>query len=180
MSYFTKIDNFFIEEDLDFLKRFKSDTIAMEFIGSGTHLEYFLLTDYPEFISIHIKKICKIEPTGILYSRISGQGSLGAHVDQGPLVSLNYYIDAGLDETIFFEKKSDNVLSKRYDNQESNIYTLQDLTPKAKFVANTQDVYLLNVNKIHAVIKKTNVPREFISYQWYNNTYEEVKENLLL
>jgi len=181
MSFFAKVSSNFIDSDLEFLKQFKSNDLTMDFVGPGTHLEYFLLTDYPEYVKLHTKQICKIEPTGILYSQISGQGLLGAHIDHGPLVALNYYIDAGFDETVFFEKKSEDIPSERYgDYQESNIFNFHDLIPKDRFIANTGDTYLLNVSKIHAVIKKTNITRQFISYQWYEHTFEEIKENLLI
>jgi hypothetical protein len=43
-----------------------------------------------------------------------------------------------------------------------------------QFVANSNDVFLLNVSEIHSVIKTSSTPRVFISYSWNNITYEDL------
>lgn len=173
-NYFYKIENNFLDANHVDLINLKSDSLE-SYIGSGVELKYFQLKNLEEFTKIHFKKICKIDPDYVTFAEITGNGILGAHIDQGPLVSLNFYLNAGIDETVFYEKKSTvkNYAWKRF-------FTNDDLDPITSFIANTNDIYLLNVNKIHAVIKKTNIVRQFIAYYWYKNSFNDIKENLLI
>jgi hypothetical protein len=158
------------------LCKFKSTSLDNTFIGSGAELKYFQIDNITEFVQMHSKEICKIYPDDVTFAEITGNGILGAHIDQGPLVALNFYLNAGIDETVFYEKKDNSILN----NYVSKVFHFDDLDPKTSFIANTKDIYLLNVSRIHAVFKKTNIPRQFICYHWYNNSFDEIKENLLI
>jgi len=178
---FKKLTQNFINSDIKDWSIFNSSIQTSGFVGNGTdtYLSYCLLTNIGEFMSVHTREFCKIPPSIALYSQLTGQGLHGAHIDHGPKCALNYYISAGIDETIFYKKKTNDVKSMLYPGKtQANGYDVKDLDEVDKFVANSNEAYLLNVSEIHSVNKITNNTRTFIAYLWYNHTYEEVLENL--
>lgn len=177
-GYYTKIKDF-IKLDVDALNNLELGNKVDQYNFSGTLLEYHLFKDTQQVESLITRKFCKIDPTYVTYAQITGKGLLEPHIDHGPLVNLNYYLSAGEDETIFFQKKYDTVLSQQYPGKkESNIFSLDDLNEVGKFISLSNEAYLLNVSNIHCVNKITNIKRSFISFSWYHHTYQEVLDSL--
>ena len=176
-GYFTKIPNF-INPTANILENLKLGEHIIEFAGINTLLEYYVIKDVNYILSQHIRKICNIDPTYIIYAQITNKGLLGAHIDHGPIVNLNFYLQAAEDITHFY-KKNEKVTGYQYTGQkEANIFDYRELEHVGSFVANTNEAYLLNVSEIHSVEKVTDTKRSFISYCWHHNTYEEVLANL--
>jgi hypothetical protein len=177
-GYFTSVKNFI--QDTNLLTSLQISDPITQFQGVGTLLKYYGLKNTDHLRTLVKEQVCKIEPTYIIYARITGKGLLGAHIDHGPLVSLNYYISAKEDETIFFEKKDQDIKGEAYlGRTEANIFDIRDLNTVGKFVSNTNEAYLLNVNKIHAVHKKIDETRAFIAFSWHHHTYQEIFDNLI-
>lgn len=181
---FKKIEQRFIKTDFKNWDLFESNNKIVNFDSStGASLQYYTLNNFDKFRAIHSKKFCKIDPTTVSFAKIIGPGEIGPHTDAGVKVALNYYITAGTDETIFYKSKDYNINTIEYNSSDAaytpNVYNADDLYTVGKFVAESGDAYILDVSQIHSVNKITNVPRMFIAYLWYNNSYDEILENLL-
>jgi hypothetical protein len=178
-GYFTKIEDF-IKLDLDDFNKLELGDKIEHYVGSGTLLEYYCFKDVKQVTSLITRRFCKIEPTYVTYAQITGKGLLGAHIDHGPLVNLNYYISAEEDETVFLKKKQGDVKGKIYPGKdEAKVFDLKDLDEVGRFVSKSNEAYLLNVSEIHCVNKLVDTKRAFISFSWHHNTYQEVLDNLI-
>ncbi len=178
-GYFQKVENF-IDLDSDILKNLELSNLIDKYVAPTVVLEYYEFKDLKKVRSILKRKFCKIDPTYVLYSQITGEGLLGAHIDHGPLVCLNFYMTANEDKTIFFKKKNDTVSGEIYPGKEdANVFDIKDLDYVGEFVANNNESYLLNVSKIHCVHKVNDSKRTFINFAWCDHTYEEVLDNLI-
>lgn len=178
-GYFKKIDNF-INLESEILQNLKLGQVVDSYQAPTVLLEYFEFTHMNQIYSLLLKPFCRIPPTAVCYSQITGEGLLGAHIDHGPLVCLNFYISAKNDRTIFFEKKDNDAQAEIYPGKDqANVYDIKDLNPVGEFVASSNDSYLLNVSKIHCVLKVNDTKRSFINFAWYNHSYEEIIKNLI-
>jgi hypothetical protein len=177
-GYFTKIDSI-IKSDENILNNLKLGQSITKFLGESVVLEYRVIENLDYVFSLHTRKFCKIDPTYIIYASITGNpGLIGAHIDHGPKVVLNYYLEAETDITYFF-KKNKNISGKVYPGEEeANVFDIRDLEVAENFIANSGETFLLNVSEIHCVRKLTNITRSFISYNWHHNTYQEILDNL--
>jgi len=179
---YKKLEQNFINPNFTDWASLKSDINTATFLGKDkkSALEYFMPSDADKLLKIYTRRFCKIPPTVTLYSTITGSGSIGPHIDHGPLAGLNFYVSAGVDETVFYKKKNKDAAGLQYPGREqSNIFSPDDIDEVDKFVANSNEAYLLDVSKIHSVRKLTNEPRIFIAHLWYEHSYEEVLENLI-
>ena len=182
-GYFTKIDSI-IKSDEDILNNIKLGQLTSSYVGEYVVLEYRHIENVDYVLSLHTRKFCKIDPTHILYASLSGtpspgnHGLLGAHIDHGPKVVLNYYLEADTDVTSFF-KNNKNISGEVYPGrEEANVFNTEDLEMIGNFIANSRETFLLNVSEIHCVHKLTDIKRSFISYSWHHNTYQEILDNL--
>ena len=177
-----KINQNFIKELTDDWLQFKGNTSVSHFASGNASIEYFNLANIQEFKNCHLRKFFTIPPTTVLYTEVKGGsgGLLWPHKDHNTLCVLNYYIQADLDETVFYHLKNDNVQPFQYkDKNTSNIFCPEDLIPVDKFVACANDAYLLDVSKIHAVSKISNQDRIFISYQWKTDSYDTILNDII-
>jgi hypothetical protein len=104
---------------------------------------------------------------------------LAPHRDHNTTAALNFYISAKEDRTVFYKPNDDATSISYRDKEEANLYKLDQLTEIDSFVANINDVYLLDVSNVHSVFKTTQEPRMFISYLWNHISYEEVLDNII-
>lgn len=178
-GYFKKIDNF-IDLNSPLLHNLRLGKLVDQYQAPSVSLEYYEFSNLDEIQKLIIKPFCKIKPTLVCYSQITGKGLLGAHIDHGPLACLNFYITAQEDRTIFFKKKDENIQAEIYPGKdEANVYDIKDLDVVGEFVAESNDAFMLNVNKIHCVYKINEAKRSFINFAWYHHSYEEVINNLI-
>jgi hypothetical protein len=94
-------------------------------------------------------------------------------------VALNFYILASEDRTVFYKPNDDATPITYKGKADANVYNLDQLTETDSFVANANDMYLLDVSSVHSVIKATQEPRMFISYLWNHISYEEILNNII-
>lgn len=176
---YAKLTQDFLKTNFDDWLSLKGDNLLSKYNSNTTTLEYFNISDVELFRKLHLKKIFTIKPDRIRFSIITGQGLLLPHRDHNTKVVLNYYASAGYDATVFYNCK-DAASSIRYPGKEqANIYTLDNLDEVGRYVANSNDAYLLDVSQVHSVEKVNSVPRLFISYLWANHSYEEVLNDIL-
>jgi hypothetical protein len=176
-GYFVQTPNC-IEVDFGMVQTMKDRQVNQ--YGDDTVLTYFAV-DYKKLTHLVFRDFCKIPPTYVVYAEILGGSLLSPHKDHNVYASLNYYVSAGQDETIFFEKKDKNIKGYPASGQTmDNIFKIEDLDEITSFIANTNETYLLNVEKIHCVKKFSTQVRSFIAFQWCHNTYNEVLENLII
>jgi hypothetical protein len=114
----------------------------------------------------------------VRYCELRGTGFLRPHKDHGITCCVNYYIQSNGCTTHFYEAKP-NAKPERYEGKTaSKLYDVTDLTEVSSFVAADGDCYLLDVSQIHSVsIPKSGV-RKFLSFNWFDHSYEEIKESL--
>jgi hypothetical protein len=176
---YTKLKQDFIKEGSVSWDKFKSDNLVTKFVSSDISLEYYALVNLNAFRSQHLKKFFTIQPTRVLFTEINGTGFLNPHRDHNTNVTLNYYIQSTDDITIFYND-NDNANGFNYGSRtQSNIYNVSELSVSGEFIATTNTAYLLDVSRIHAVIKTSILPRKFISYQWKDHTYDEILQDLI-
>ena len=177
---YTKIKQDFLNPICDNWFKFKSEELTSSYQSGTVLLEYRKITNLLLFKSQHTRNPFKIPPTYVRFSEIHGEGILLPHCDHGIKTGLNYYISADKDVTTFYKTKSDNVVSIQYPGRkESNIYDQNDLIEIDRFVASSNEAYLLDVSQIHSVQRVNSKSRVFIGYLWANHSYEEVLESLV-
>ena len=156
------------------------DAVSYSKYSSGdVTLEYFGVKNLDLFRKQHTRKFFSIPPSRIRYVKITGTGILQPHRDHNTTVSLNYYISANDDQTIFYNTISSDIAPIAYPGKtESNVYKLDSLVELDKFVSNSNEAYLLDVSQIHAVVKVNPEPRIFISYLWSDHSYDQVLKDI--
>lgn len=179
---YQKINQNFIKALNADWSQFKGDTSVSHFASGDASIEYFNLANIQEFRNCHLRKFFTIPPTTVLYTEVKGNtgGLLWPHRDHNTLCVLNYYIQADLDETVFYNLKNEDVKPFQYkDKATSNIFRPDDLIPVDKFVACSNDAYLLDVSKIHAVNRLSDQTRIFVSYQWKTDSYDTILADIM-
>lgn len=173
MSY-TKICNLPLALDLDSLKGKKEK--QYEGLSTG-FLQYYQLND-TDFLN-SFPMFSTIKPDNILIAEINGSGSIGPHIDHGPKCVLNWYVHSNNALTMFYKSKDNSVPFKAEGEDEAKLYNLNDLELYDLFTAKDNDVYLLDVTKIHAVSSPKHGNRLFLSLSWKDSSYEEVLASIL-
>ena len=173
-QFYSKLNNNFLNNDYDWT-RFKGSSLYSQYNSEEILLQYFSIDNHTEFKRQHTRKFFSIIPDRVSFSVITGKGKLLPHKDHGFQVSLNYYINACKDTTQFYDISHPNVVGISYPGRsQSNIFDENELTKTDRFIAASNDVFLLNVSEIHSVIKISSEPRVFISYSWKSVSYDEI------
>lgn len=173
-----KIKQPFLKQ-LDDWSIFKDAVSYSKYDSGDVTLEYFGVKNLDLFRKQHTRKFFSIPPSRIRYVKITGTGILQPHRDHDTTVSLNYYISAGDDQTIFYNTTSSDVQPITYPSKtDSNVYKLDSLVEFDKFVSNSNEAYLLDVSQIHAVVKTNPEPRIFIAYLWSDDNYDQVLKDI--
>jgi len=73
------------------------------------------------------------------------------HTDDKISAVINYYIEPGNATTYFWERSEKTISHKLACQEKASIYDEKTLTQKASFHASKNDIYVLNVTKIHSV-----------------------------
>lgn len=190
MNYFKKI-----EVDLSEIRKF--DKLQLKEThrlgGYNYHNSFFAGYDFSkknEILDVLFKKIkFYIEPTTIDIIKQYGT-NLGYHTDSNlPSVSLNYYLKTNGERTIFLKKRKQGIrIGYSLDNgvqnnshvsiEYNNILNAFD-DYACDFIAKDDDVYLLNTNEVHGVIRKSKQDvRLMLRCFWNNYTFEEILDSL--
>lgn len=171
MSY-TKICNLNLGLDLEQLKG--KPEKQYEGLSEGS-LQYYQISDS----NLNIPMFSTIKPDYMLVAEINGSGSIGPHIDHGPQVVLNWYMRSNQAMTMFYKPKENSVPFKAEHEDEAKLYRHEDLEVYDCFSAQDNDIYLLDVSKIHAVSSPKPGSRLFLSLSWKDHSYEEIQDNIL-
>ena len=176
---YTKLNQNFLNPNFDQWQDLKGSQLFSKYESGTTTLEYFNIKDVDLFKKLHTRRPFTINPERIRFSCVTGSGILAPHRDHNTTAALNFYVSANTDRTVFYKPNDDATRINYKDKEDANIYNLDQLTEIDSFVANTNDVYLLDVSNVHSVFKTTQEPRMFVSYLWNNISYEEILGNII-
>lgn len=174
---YKKID--FKLKDLDF-DRLKGDVVTSYGRAPNPVLTYYRLKDPEYFKSLLPEKMFfGIKPKQVQLAEIVGEGHLLPHIDHNISACANYYVETNGSTTYFYNKKP-HATGFIYPGREvANIFALTDVDLADQFVAEQNDLYLLNVGKIHSVDSPNIGIRKFISFQWVGVPFDEVRDTLV-
>ncbi len=115
-----------------------------------------------------------INPTDVNITSIVHPGSL-AHKDHWPVV-LNYYFNPSNDVTYWWEQTQNFIEDEPAG---ATNYKLSNLKEIGSFVAQKNDLYLLNTKVVHSVsIRKTSAPRFILKFGWEHGTFDEILNSI--
>jgi hypothetical protein len=90
------------------------------------------------------------------------------HTDSQSATVINLYIKAQDDITQFYSPKVKNPTVYQIPNQTNGVmFDIKDLEPTDQFVANSGDIYVLDVTKPHSVISRSNTDRIAVGLSTY-------------
>jgi hypothetical protein len=79
------------------------------------------------------------------------------HTDSNILVTINFYIRANNYKTTFYKISNPNYSTNKLETQTNGrVFNFEDLSEEVNFVANDNDIYVLDVTKPHSVINLSN------------------------
>lgn len=121
-----------------------------------------------------LTQLAPLENPKIAYSEIFG--NLEPHRDFGGTCVLNYYIDTNLADTIFYSPKHQD--NQFILNNGAEIYEHTNCTEVARFTAQDNSCWILNIGEIHSVIMPTIDFRRIISIGYPQYDFNTVREKL--
>lgn len=169
--------------NLDIDLREMKGTFRKRYPGpEGGFLTYYWVKDYIKLNQV-FPELWKLAPDFIFVAEIDGgyigpdsKNDMGPHIDYQTETVLNWYQKANECVTYFYEPKPDKKPFKAEQDDTSNLYTLDDVDVVNSFTAKDNDLYLLNVSKIHSVKVTQPGPRLFLNVSWSTKTFEEISE----
>jgi hypothetical protein len=171
-TYFKKLDSAMMPPPVD------PDSIKGDLIFHYGNIRYFAVTDQSYVAAIN--QSFKIPPTQIFL--VEGHGELNAHRDNGVHSCINYYLRPGGYKTSFWEpiENARRIKAKKYDKKTDTYidvelaYVPEDIVLMDSFVAEDNDLYLLNIGEVHSVTgEKPKKPRAMVQLQWHHSTTVE-------
>lgn len=152
--------------------------------GNRSGFHEFEITDYQYLYSILDKKIeFKIKPDIIHIANASV--GLNPHTDHCD-VSLNYYIEASNEVTVFYRRLENEFNSSStkgwYKVRASDtVYKFEELEEIDSFVAKKHELWLLETAAIHTVKVKEGTPeRSMIRCVWHKRSFDEILNSITL
>lgn len=142
--------------------------------NGSVKLTYYSGVDGNLWYKAYDLPIFGLRPDTVSLADISGKGFLNTHRDHNVTVSLNYYFEADLCATKFYNIKEE-FKDLKY---KKNIFRLDEVEYADEFVAKSGEAYLLDVNEIHAVDFPEGSKRKMVAFQWRNKTFQEILESL--
>lgn len=140
--------------------------------GKFAKLSYYTVKNSELDVSVF-----KYKPA-VRYCELIGNGLLRPHIDHKISCCVNYYIESNNCTTTFYKKQKSSIPSVCYGEYTANLYNVEELIELDSFIAKDGECYLLNVSEIHSVtIPKFGV-RKFLTFNWFDRSYEEIKESL--
>ena len=138
---------------------------------------YHFCNDYKEMYNVipeQYRKYFNLEIMDIY-------GSVTPHIDNSIKATINFYLQTGNAETVFYDLIDENGSLQIKNNGNGYVFTLNSLKKVSSFIANDNDVYILDTSKPHSVnFPKTNPNgyRTAIILQTKKFTYEQVLDML--
>ncbi len=165
--------------DLDF-DRLKGDVVTSYGRYPRPVLTYYRLRDPDYFKSLLPKQMFfGIKPYQVQLAEIVGAGHLLPHIDHNISACANYYVETNGSTTYFYNKKPYAGGFVYPGRQTANIFSLDQVECVDQFQAQDGEMYLLNVSKIHSVDSPNVGIRKFISWQWLDVPFEQIRDSLI-
>jgi hypothetical protein len=171
INLFQKLD--FNNTSIDLEKIKDSDKKAY----GNNFFEYSIADN--EYLREVLDKIVEftIPPDKINITEITYPGSM-IHTDAWS-VGLNYYFNAGEDETFYFDQIDNNILPRNVKDSGVKIYEIDNLKVKDRFIANKNEWYLINTSVPHAVrCRRPGTVRKMLRFIWYNHNLSTILNSL--
>lgn len=177
---FIKLKNNFICQDFKVLsekvlygKKFKNDFEGLLYHNTEMNNKKYFYQILPEkyrkdfFIShMHIKLHDKKE--------------IPPHTDSGVKSCINFYINTNNEETQFFSIINNGDTTQITNQTDGYIFNRKMLMLEDYFIAQNNEVYLLDVSKPHAIVsKEMHINRNAITLQSTNYFFKDVYNMLL-
>lgn len=177
---FKKI-NFNINTPMD-CDRLKGDYVTSYGKSPNPVITYYTIKDV-EYLNSLLPGVLpwdSIPPFSVKYVELIDEqsGHLQPHVDHDISLCANYYITTTKSITHFYEKKDEAKGFAYGSRKSSNIFYFHEVDKVGDFCANDNEMYLLDVSKIHSVESPNPGLRRFLSWQWKSTTFEEVVNGL--
>jgi hypothetical protein len=177
---FKKI-NFSIDQPIDF-SRLKGDYVTSYGRSPNPVITYYTIKDVDYLNSLLPVKMPwdSKPPFSVKYVELVDErsGHLQPHVDHDISLCANYYINTNKSITHFYEKKH-GAKGFAYTNRDSsNIFYFHEVDKVTDFCASDNELYLLDVSKIHSVESPNPGLRRFLSWQWKLTNFDEVVNSL--
>jgi hypothetical protein len=174
--------NLTLKDNLDF-DRLRGPMVVQYAANPAISLSYFKLKDPAYLKSIFLKESpFGIGPDRVQISEMSGEGHLNPHTDDNVRVCANYYVEPNGATTYWYNKKPTsnpiNAARKNSGIPSGKVYMFDDLECVDSFTAKQNDCYLLDVQQIHSVKNPNNGTRRFITFQWYDATFQDVLDSI--
>ena len=95
---------------------------------------------------------------------------------------INFYLDAGSDETFFWKEIEPSITDRPNPSGPktgTKSYRTVPLEKTGSFIANTGDCYLMDIWYIHSVrVSAINSPRKLLRLLWYDLSFDEVLQSI--
>lgn len=138
----------------------------------GTGSAYYPLT--AAYHQLLIDKLPEAFRTNVRPFYVITTGNLAPHIDREASCVLNYYHNPGDCETVWYKFKDQSVKELI-----TRTWSKDDLVEVSRFIARSQDCYILNSKEVHSV-EYADAPRHFISYVWKGPTYSDIRDAFLI
>lgn len=159
--------------------KFKTNIILdqhySEVRGAGSY--FYKVGNITEFLMLH-RSIFTIFPTSIAFCEFTGSGLVTPHRDKSDCVAMNLYLNTDDATTIFYNEVNADGTYHVVRDYKPYTTSLSSLVETGRFVAQTNDLYLLNVTEIHGIQKTTATPRTMLTYRWRNHKFNEILNSL--
>lgn len=177
MESFKKLNTKFTANDYDVLSsRIKfGETINHEFKG----IEYFNI-DYKD-----VESLFRIIPfqhrDNFCLTLMKINTEVPPHTDTGINATINFYLQTDNCITQFYNIKTDKPKTNQVDNQTNGfIFNKNDLTETGSFIAERNDVWILDVTKPHSVTPKGAIAERLgLSLATNSYSYDDVCNMLI-
>jgi hypothetical protein len=156
------------------------DSVKGQLIMHYGHSRYYEISDKSFYDAIASSFI--VPPKEIFLAEAIGP--LNCHRDNGVTSCLNYYLRPSGYITEFWEplENARRIRAKKYDAELDTFkdvllgYEREDCVFKDSFVAESGDVYILDISKVHSVSHdRPSDVRSFVQCQWHVNVDELLK-----
>lgn len=110
-------------------------------------------------------------------SLMTANTDIAVHTDSGIFCCINFYIKPNNFKTSFYKVTSDNPMIKKIRYQTSgNVYRYEDISEIGSFIAEPNDVYLLDISKPHGVVRVDGGNEDRVAFTLSTEilTYKEV------
>lgn len=158
------------------LPEIKTDMVVGQYVRkTGIGLRYYNVKEQ-YWTSLRDKLPTDLQTdVRIFYAEFRAPGSIVPHRDHGVISGLNYYFQPSDGITTWYNLKHPTEPYKYGNEQTSNLYKDEDVELVDQFVAQQNECYLLNIDKIHNITVPNMVDRLFVCWLWPTTRFEDVR-----